>query len=136
MRAFLCLLVLLLSLPALAQDAGERQTIRGVIERQIEAFKRNDGREAFSYATPQLQAQFGSVDVFMSMVRSGYAPVYRPRQYRFEELRTIDGRIAQPVHVVGPDGQAKLALYFMERQPDGTWRISGCVLLDLEGDEA
>ncbi len=33
---------------------------------------------------------------------------------------------------VGPDGVAVIAMYAMERQPDGTWRISGVVLLRTE----
>ena len=36
----------------------------------------------------------------------------------------------------GADGVAKLALYFMKQQPDGSWLISGCVLLELEGSDA
>lgn len=124
--------------PAPAQDVGasDKAAIQSVIDRQIAAFRRDDGREAFSHAAPDLQAQFGSPEIFMSMVRTGYAPVYRPRSYQFRELKTIDGVITQQVHVVGPDGVARLALYFMQQQKDGSWRVSGCVLLDFEGDEA
>jgi hypothetical protein len=66
-------------------------------------------------------------------VRNNYQPVYRPRQFEFRELRTLDGTVVQQVYVVGPDNQPKLALYLMERQPDGSWRIAGCVLVDFEG---
>jgi hypothetical protein len=124
--------------PALAQDIGgsDKTAIQSVIDRQIAAFRRDDGREAFSYAAPDLQAQFGSVEIFMGMVKTGYAPVYRPRSYQFRDLKTINGVITQQVYVVGPDGVARLALYFMQQQKDGSWRVSGCVLLDFEGDEA
>jgi len=140
MRSLLRFLLglLLLTTPAAAQElgSGDRQAIQSVIERQVDAFRREDGTAAFGYATPDLQQQFGSAEIFMQMVRSGYQPVYRPRSFRFQELKTIDGVPTQLVHVVGPDGVAKLALYFMKLQPDGSWRISGCVLLDYEGGEA
>ena len=32
------------------------------------------------------------------------------------------------VYVVGPDGKPALAVYEMQRQPDGSWRINGCWL--------
>jgi hypothetical protein len=35
---------------------------------------------------------------------------------------------------VGPDGQAVIALYVMERQPDGSWRINGVYLLQVPGE--
>ena len=44
--------------------------------------------------------------------------------------------MTQQVYVVGPDGVARLALYFMQQQSDGSWRVSGCVLLDFEGEQA
>ena len=31
--------------------------------------------------------------------------------------------------LVGPDGKSWVALYTLQRQPDGTWKIDGCVLL-------
>jgi hypothetical protein len=39
-----------------------------------------------------------------------------------------EGRLVQRVLLVGPDGVPVTALYFMEQQPDGSWKISGCVL--------
>jgi hypothetical protein len=46
------------------------------------------------------------------------------------------GRPAQKMLVVGPDGKTYEALYSMEKQPDGTWRISGCTLLEIPGLDA
>jgi len=34
----------------------------------------------------------------------------------------------QHVELTGPDGAAAEALYFMERESDGSWRIDGCML--------
>jgi hypothetical protein len=64
------------------------------------------------------------------MVRSGYMPVYRPREVRFGDL--IEGRRepVQTVLLVGPKLEVVTAYYVMEKQADGAWRIDGCVLGD------
>ena len=99
-----------------------------MIERQIEAFRRDDGPAAFGYASPNIQGMFGSPDTFMDMVRQGYRPVYRPRAVEFREIVTLQGMPTQKVHVIGPDGRPVTALYPMSRQADGSWRIEGCYL--------
>ena len=113
--------------------AGDVQTIRRVIEQQIDAFKRDDATGAYSFAAPSIQKIFPTAEIFMRMVRQGYQPVYRPRSYAFDELTRIEGKIIQPVRVVGPDGLPVTALYIMERQPDGSWKIGGCVLTQVPG---
>ena len=67
---------------------------------------------------------------FMSMVRHGYQPVYRPRSVVFGDALAVDGDVVQEVAVIGPDGGPALAQYTMEREADGTWRIAGCRLLE------
>lgn len=48
----------------------------------------------------------------------------------------INGQVVQPLEVVAPDASVVVAYYLMERQPDGTWRISGCVLGRAQGETA
>jgi hypothetical protein len=64
------------------------------------------------------------------MVRQGYQPVYRPQDVEFRDLKLEGNVIVQEVHLIGPDGRPVLARYTMERQPDGSWRISGCYLTE------
>ncbi|WP_428676213.1 DUF4864 domain-containing protein [Reyranella sp.] len=128
---FLALLgaLLALALPAQAQlSEPDRSAIRDVIERQIEAFRRDDGEAAFGYASPSIQGMFGTSETFMDMVRQGYRPVYRPRAVEFREIVTLQGMPTQKVHVIGPDGRPVTAFYPMSRQADGSWRIEGCYL--------
>jgi hypothetical protein len=132
---FAILLMLALSTagpsPAPAQalpGEADQATIRGVIADQLAAFQRDDGPAAFAFASPFIQQKFGTPEIFMQMVRTGYQPVYRPREVQFRELVTEGGRLYQKVYIVGPDGQPVLALYEMQRQPDGSWRINGCIL--------
>lgn len=144
MRALLVLLILIVAAPAAAQratpaaDVGtdDRIAIQKVISGQIAAFRRDDADAAFAFAAPGIQRMFGNAETFMSMVRGGYRPVYRPREFTFRELVVIDGHLVQPVAVVGPDGGRVTALYHMERQPDGSWRIAGCHLVEPEDENA
>ena len=118
---------------ALAAEAGpttggEGAEIRRVIEGQLDAFRRDDGEGAFAFAAPSIRAMFGDAATFLRMVRTGYPPVYRPREVEFRSLGVEDGRLTQRVLLVGPDGVPVVARYYMEQQPDGSWRIGGCVL--------
>lgn len=122
--------------PVARSTAGDAAAIRAVIEAQLAAFQRDDGAEAFSYAAPQIQAQFGTPERFMRMVRRGYAPVYRPRQVFFRDLLRHEGRVVQPLLVTAQDGRVLIALYTMARQPDGSWRIGGVALLPAKAQGA
>ena len=113
-------------------DAAGAASIREIITRQIEAFRRNDAVAAFGYASPNIQGMFGNPENFVAMVRTGYPPVWRPRDIQFGAIEDRDGRIVQKVELIGPDGAPALALYTMERGPDGVWRIDGCALLPSE----
>jgi len=45
------------------------------------------------------------------------------------------GELVQPVRMTDAQGRAWIALYPMEQQPDGTWRINGCQLGRLPASE-
>ncbi len=110
-------------------SAAERASIRDVITRQIDAFRHDDSEAAFGLASPGIQDQFGTPGRFLDMVRRAYPAVHRPRAVDFAKLRLDDGAVVQEVELVGPDGTPELALYTMERDSAGTWRIAGCVLV-------
>ena len=134
MRHPIAALLLMLGMagPGWAQtelSAADRAEIRTVITQQIEAFRHDDGEAAFAFASRGIQDQFGNPDRFLDMVRRAYPAVHRPRAVDFSELLTGDSTIVQQVELVGPDGEAALALYSMERETAGLWRISGCTLV-------
>jgi hypothetical protein len=130
--AAVILIALALLGPARAEDAAvaaaERAAIRNVIERQIAAFARDDAATAFSFASPAIQHQFGTPEIFMHMVESGYRAVYRPRSVSFSQARRAEGMVVQEVDLIDPDGNGVRAFYVMERESDGSWRINGVSL--------
>jgi hypothetical protein len=107
---------------------ADRNAIRGVIEAQLAAFQADDGETAFGFASPSIQRQFGDPATFLAMVKAAYMPVYRPREVQFRRLVELAGEPVQQVLLVGPDFAVVTAHYIMQRQPDGSWRINGCVL--------
>jgi hypothetical protein len=121
-----------IALPATAAVApADRAAIEAVISAQIDAFRRDDGPAAYAFAAPNVQALFPTVEIFMRMVARGYPPVYRPQAVRFAETVIENGEVVSRVLLRGPDGRAHLALYTMERQADGTWKIAAVVLVTL-----
>ena len=129
MRALFLLAALLIGLTAPARAADDVAAAQGVIRSQVEAFSRDDAAAAYSHAAPAIQEIFPQADIFMSMVRNSYAPVYRHKSFDFGEARVADGTIVQRVHIVDAEGIAWEALYTLELQPDGSVKITGCVLL-------
>lgn len=121
---------------AAAVDEGDKQRIRGIIESQIQAFLVDDGDRAFSFASPRIRQKFGSVENFMAMVKGGYRAVYRPREIEFLDLKEERGLIRQAVRLVGPDGETVIAVYTMERQSDGGWKIGGVYLVRTADENA
>ena len=110
-------------------SAGDQAAIRSVITSQIDAFRRDDADGAFKLATRSIQGMFGTPDTFIDMVRRSYAAIYRPKSFDFAALTQEDGTISQYVELIGPDGAAYAARYMMEQEADGSWRISGCELM-------
>ena len=125
----LLLAIVFISLAAPARAVDDVAAAQGVIRSQVEAFSRDDAAAAYSHAAPAIQEIFPQADIFMSMVRNNYAPVYRHKSFDFGEARVSDGTIAQRVHIVDADGIPWEALYTLELQPDGSVKITGCVLL-------
>jgi hypothetical protein len=129
MRAFVLLAVLMLSFAAPARAADDVTTAQGIIRSQVEAIGRDDATTAYSYATPAIQNMFPGAEIFLGMVQRTYTPIYRHKSFEFGEGRAADGKIAQAVHIVDADGVPWEGLYTLEQQPDGSIKISGCVLL-------
>jgi hypothetical protein len=117
--------------PVAPADAA---AIQQVIQGQMNAFKADDWNAAFAFASPGIQTKFENAQVFSQLVTQAYQPVYRPRGVEFREIKASEFGPTQEVFVVGPDGLSYLAYYTMEKQADGSWRISGCYLVRAEDE--
>lgn len=129
--AILPAIVVAMALQQLPVRAGEAdiQAARQTIESQLEAFLADDESAAYSFAAPNIRTMFPTREAFMAMVRNGYPPVHRPESFAFVKVEEPgEGRVVQHVLIVGPDGKDYEAVYTLERQPDGVFRITGVSL--------
>jgi hypothetical protein len=128
MRIVALLVALLVGFAGPARAGDDLAAARAVISAQTAAIGSDNAATAYSYAAPAIQNLFPQAETFMAMVRSKYAPVYRHKSFEFGVARESDGKIAQDVHIVDTDGVPWEALYTLERQPDGSLKIIGCVI--------
>ena len=131
MRVLILMLTFLASLcsPSFAED--DVSVGQSVIRSQEQAIGQDDATAAYSFAAPSIRNVFPDADTFMSMVRSHYAPIARHKSFDFGEGKSADGKLTQIVHIVDADGVSWDALYMLERQTDGSLKISGCMLTKL-----
>jgi hypothetical protein len=134
-RALAVCLLALAPLLAWAQAVApeDARAVREVIEDQLDAFQKDDAARAFSLATPGIRETFGDAETFLAMVKRSYAVVYRPKTVRFEAPILVDGQLVQPVSLTDDEGRAWMAIYPMQKQPDGSWRTDGCQLARIAG---
>lgn len=128
MRAFIVFVAMLTGLVVPARAGDDVTAAQVIIRSQEQAFARDDADAAYSYAAPAIHRMFPDADTFIAMVRRGYAPVYRHKSFEFGEGRAADGKIAQTVRIIDADGNPWDALYTLEQQADGSWKITSCVL--------
>ena len=127
-RAAIVVVSLLLAMPALAGDA-EIKAAQDSIAGQFKAFRAGDDATAYGYAAPNVKRIFPTLDTFMGMVTGGYKPVHKPQRFSFgKSEETSPTTIIQQVLIVGPDGKDYEAVYTLELQPDGIWRVTGVSL--------
>jgi hypothetical protein len=60
------------------------------------------------------------------MVREAYSPLLAARYTEYLEGAVIEGVVVQPLRLIAPDNTVLVALYTVERQHGGGWRITGC----------
>lgn len=112
---------------------GDTKKIRSVIQAQLDAFARDDAQRAFSYAAPGIRKMFGSPERFLAMVREGYPVVYRPASVGFLAPEANGATVIQAVEMADRDGTLWVAVYQLERQRGGAWRITSCELMPSDG---
>lgn len=105
---------------------GDAEAVRRVVVAQLQAFAEDDADSAFATATPGVREAIGESGRFLAMVRGAYPMVYRPAAVAFLKPEEDAGTVLQMVQITDDDDKSWIALFALERQPDASWRISGC----------
>lgn len=116
---------------AVAASAGELtpERSRAIVERQFDAFARDDAEAAYALADPTIKQKFVDANQFLGMVRDRYPPVYRHRSAEFGAFAESGDEASLKVTIVDDDSVVWTALYGFRREENGDWRISGCILV-------
>lgn len=135
---FLTAFAVLVSLSgsAMAVTDADKAAVQSVIEQQLSAFLSDDASAAYSHAAPGIKGMFPNEDMFMDLVRRGYQPVYRSRSHEFAGLKETPLGLEQTVDIIDAAGEFWTAVYTLQRQPDGSWKIASCVLVKKPGEVA
>lgn len=120
--------------PSLARatplNAVEADAVRLVVIAQLQAFAEDDADSAFATATPGVREAIGNPLRFLAMVRGAYPMVYRPAAVVFLKPQEDAGTVWQMVQITDGNDKSWIALFAVERQPDASWRISGCAVAE------
>jgi hypothetical protein len=110
-------------------NAQQAPDVQALISTQLDAFAHDDAPAAFAVAAPAIKERFHDPDAFMAMVKSSYPPVYHHKSVQFG-TQTRDGdQIGQTVVIVDTENEVWGGVYTLELEGDGSWKISGCVLI-------
>jgi hypothetical protein len=107
---------------------AEWDAIQKTVGEQLAALRAGDAARAYAFAAPGIRERFQDAPTFMRMVQDSYAPLLDARYTEFLEGAVIDGRTIQPLRLVLADDSVLVALYEMQRDETGRWRIAGCAL--------
>jgi hypothetical protein len=111
-----------------ALSPAEWTAIRSAIGDQLTALRSGDASRAFSFASTGIREQFHDAPTFLRMVQDSYAVLLNARYTEFLEGAVIDGHTIQPLRLIMNDDTVLVALYEMQRDERGGWRIAGCVI--------
>ena len=108
----------------------EAQQVRSVIVTQLQAFGANDADGAFETTTPAVREAIGNPWHFLAMMRGAYPMVYHPASVTFIRAEVLGDAVLQLTEIIDDQGKSWLALFALERQPDASWRIGGCSVIE------
>ncbi|MBN4054347.1 DUF4864 domain-containing protein [Nitrospira defluvii] len=122
------LLFIFTHLPAYSFDSPKRQ-IKSAITQQLRAFKNNDYRAAYQFASSHIQSEF-SLTQFETMVRTAYPQIDKSLKISFGKITLFskNTRATAIVHITGMDRTTVTARYRMVLE-EGGWKNNGVIHL-------
>ena len=127
------IIALFISLWSTLVFADEREIVQNTISSQIEAFKENNIKKAYTFAAPNIQAQFSNPEVFGLMVKNGYPIIWRPKSFKFTKFQDLGNKSIQRVLFQSHDGRLETYDYMLEKYDD-LWKIAGVLTINLAGE--
>jgi hypothetical protein len=106
------------------------QAVTLVVQSQLHAFAEDDAETAFSLATESTQNLAQTPNDFLNVIKQRFTPIYRHRHALFSEPEIIEGYALQVVQLIDHDNLVWIAIYEVEREADGTWKVDGCQLFE------
>ena len=105
-------------------------SIQGAILGQLHALSEDDATRAFELSSPSIRSQMGDADNFLRIIKEEYSPIYRHLVVIFSAPELLGDTIIQIVRLTDRENRVWLAIYSMERDTSGSWKIDGCQLLE------
>ena len=124
----LIFIVLLKNVTSADEGSTAIEEVRFTISSQIDAFKENDVKKAYTFAAPNIQAQFPNPDLFGLMVRNGYPIIWRPKSFKFTEFKDLGETCVQRVLFQSYSGSLKSYDYILEKN-NNLWKIAGVITI-------
>mgnify|MGYP001369978527 FL=1 len=109
------------------------EAVRYTISSQIDAFKDKNVKKAYTFAAPNIQAQFPNPDIFGLMVRNGYPIIWKPKNYKFTTFKDLGNRCIQRVLFQSYNGSLQSYDYILEKDGD-LWKIAGVLTINSAGE--
>ena len=114
---------------AAEKEAPAKAEVRNVIQSQLEAFRKNDFKTAYSFAHSGVKGQFTQAQ-FEQMVRGGFSSMIMPGAVDFGEVHE-DGLSAEiQVILIDKKGNRSGFQYLLEKD-NGKWCISAVIPIEL-----
>jgi len=104
--------------------------IHTTVQSQLDALSKDDAAGAFELTSSAKRMQIGTPDNFLRMIKEDYDPIYRNLGVIFLAPQVIDGDAIQVVRVTDSGSRVWVAIFWMQQEPDSSWKIDGCQLLE------
>jgi hypothetical protein len=117
---------------SMAQESHGKaaQAVTLAVQSQLHAFSEDDAETAYNLATESTKNLAGTPNDFLKVIKQRFTPIYRHRHALFSEPEIIEGHALQVVQLIDHDNLVWIAIYEVEREADGKWKIDGCQLFE------
>jgi hypothetical protein len=115
---------------------NDRLAIKDAVRDQLRALATLKAGDAFAQLAPSTQKYFGEPDTFLLQIAENVAPILSTKKFAFIGVGRDETSVFQEVLITDEAGLKWMANFQVQRQPDGSWRVSGCVVDVARGQAA